>query len=117
VATAIEIIKILSLARLDLSFEKRTQQDFASVLDARNIAYEREVRLSAVDIVDFLIGDVAVEIKLKGSRKKAMYLQLCRYAECDRVGSLILATNLAMGLPPLIESKPAFLVSLGRAWL
>jgi hypothetical protein len=75
------------------------------------------VRLTPVDIVDFMVGDVAIEIKLKGARKKQVYQQLCRYAKSPRVKHLVLASNLAMGLPPEIDGKPAYFSSLGLAWL
>lgn len=111
------VLRTLRTARLDLSDEKRTQNDLAQALTAQGIAFEREVRLSAGDIPDFIVGDVAIEVKLKGARKMHVFRQLVRYAKHDRVRSLILATNLTMGLPEQLEGKPVFFVALGRAWL
>lgn len=112
-----ELHNLISGARLDLSDEKRTQTDLALVFEQRGIAFERECRLSQGDIPDFLIDGVAVEVKLKGARKKDVFRQLGRYAKHDRVKAIMLVTNLTMGLPETLEGKPVYFVALGRAWL
>jgi hypothetical protein len=111
------VLTVIRNTRLDLSDEKRTQADLAHALTAQGIAFEREVRLSAADIPDFMVGDIAIEVKIRGARKMDIYRQLVRYAKHERVGSLILATNMTMGLPEQLEGKPVFFVALGRAWL
>lgn len=115
--TVKKLVTLIQSARLDLSDEKLAQAGMESVLIAAGIPYEREVRLSRADIVDFLIAGVALEFKLRSSTKKAIYKQLCRYAKHDRVTSLLLATSTSMGLPPQIEGKDAYLVKLAEAWL
>lgn len=111
------IIRLLRAALIDLSNEKRAQADVEHVLDRAGVSFDREVRLSAVDIVDFMVGGLAVELKLKGARKKDVFRQLCRYARHPSVSALVLASNLSMGLPPQIEGKDAYFVKLGEAWL
>lgn len=112
------VVETIKRARVDLSDEKRTQRDIAEVLEAHQIPHEREVKLSKKDIVDFMVGTVAVEVKLKtGTSKMDIYRQLQRYAESPKVSALILVTNLSMGLPETINGKPAYFISLGRAWL
>jgi hypothetical protein len=65
-----------------------------------------------------LAGCIALEVKVKRAWSKPGVLrQLRRYAAHERVAGLVLASNLAMHLPPEIEGKPALAVSLGRAWL
>lgn len=112
-----KILHILSSARLDLSDEKRTQNDVAEILTRHGIAFAREYRLSQADIPDFMIGAIAVEIKIKGARKKDIFKQISRYAAHDSVDVIILATNVTMGLPAQINGKPIYFASLGRAWL
>lgn len=103
--------------RLPLGDEKLTQAALAEGLDALGIAHEREAVLSN-GRVDFLIeGRVAIEVKLRSSSKAEIYRQVRRYAEDDRVESIILVSNTAMRLPETIERKPAYVVSLGMAWL
>ena len=81
-----------------------------------NIEHEREVRLAPGDIVDFMIGGVAIEVKI-GGRKRSIYDQCERYCEHERVEALVLATSVAMGFPPEIKGKPCYVASLGRGWL
>lgn len=112
------VVEIISRARVDLSDEKRTQRDISEVFTGAGIPHEREVKLTKKDIVDFMVGDVAVEVKLKtGTSKMDIYRQLVRYAESEKVKALVLVTNLAMGLPETIKGKPVYFVSLGRAWI
>ena len=111
------ILRLLRTARIDLSNEKRAQDDIAAVLTQAGIPFEREVRLSPTDIVDFLSDGLAIEVKLPGARKKAVYRQLCRYARHPPVTSLVLASSLSMGLPAQIEGKDAYFVKLGEGWL
>lgn len=108
---------LLLAAKLDLSAEKRTQDDIARVLTAAGIEFEREVRLSSADIVDFMVGGIALEVKLRGANKKAVYRQLRRYALHPAVKSILLASNTSMGLPAQIEGKDTYFAKLGEAWL
>lgn len=111
------IVPLLRSATIDLSDEKRAQADIAEVLTRAGIAFEREVRLSASDIVDFIAEGLAIEVKLQGARKKEVYRQLCRYAKHPAVSALLLASSMSMGLPAQIEGKDAYFVKLGVAWL
>lgn len=115
----IAVIGLLRTARCDLSDEKRAQAQIADALAGAGIEFEREYRLGAGNIVDFYFarGLIALEVKLRGQRKKGIYMQLRRYAQHNTVRSLILVTNVSMGLPAQIEGKDAYYVSLGRAWL
>lgn len=111
------IIQLLRSSTIDLSNEKRAQADVEKVLKLSGISFEREVRLSAEDVVDFIVDGVAIELKLKGAKKMEVYRQLCRYARHPSVTVLVLASNLSMGLPAVIEGKDAYFVKLGEAWL
>lgn len=112
-----EICNLLVRARLDITNEKRTQRDIERLFKNYNIDFEREVHLSDYDIVDFMVGGIAIEVKLKGANKKAVFKQLCRYAKHNRVTDIILPSNTGMGLPQTIENKPVFYIPLGSSWL
>lgn len=114
--TVQEIMGLLAKLRLPLSNEKRLQAAIAEEFDAAGIVYEREARLSAKDIPDFMIGAIATEIKIKGS-KREIFHQVERYAQHDRVKELILVSNVAMGFPPEINGKPVYFHNLAKAWL
>lgn len=116
--SASEIVGLIRRHRLDLSDEKTTQVQLASIFTDHGIVFEREKRLTGRDIVDFLIQDgVAVEVKLHGAKKMSVFRQLRRYAAHSEVNALVLVTNLSMGLPPEIDGKPVYYASLGEAWL
>lgn len=102
--------------RFPLTDEKETQAKMEEALIAAGIPFEREVRLSDEDTVDFMIDSVAVEVKLKGS-PTAIYRQLERYARHDCVAAVLLVTARSMTLPPQIHGKRASVSSLSRAWL
>lgn len=116
--TAELICRVIASARYDLSNEKGTQSDMHKLL----VSYfgdqvRREHRLGDGDIPDFMIGDVVVEVKIKGAVKRSVFRQLERYAAYPDVKAVVLASSLAMGLPDTINGKPAWFVSLGRGWL
>lgn len=111
------ICDALGKGRYPLSQEKVTQAAISLWLTECGIYSEREVILGAGDIVDFMVGGVAIEVKLRGAQKMAVYKQLCRYAKYPVVKAIVLVTNLSMGLPDEIEGKPAYYVSLGRSWI
>jgi hypothetical protein len=116
---ASDICRVIAATRFDLSTEKAVQVGMAGVLIGAfgESAVAREKRLSPADIPDFLIAGVAIEVKIKGQRKSAIWKQLVRYAAHSEVSAVVLVTNVSMGLPALCNGKPAYYVSLGRAWL
>lgn len=117
--TITHVVRLLQSLRLDLSTEKHLQEDVARALQADGIAFEREKRLSAKDIPDFLIaGGVVVECKMRNKSKKVdIFKQLSRYATYPEVRGIILASNVSMGLPPAIDEKPVFAACLSYGWL
>jgi len=110
------IFSCLSSRRLSLSNEKKTQEEIAEAFDECGILYKREFRFSESDIIDFMCGDIGIECKIKGSRRK-IYDQVCRYAEHDAVKELILITNVPTGFPKEIKGKPVYVLNLAKAWL
>lgn len=116
--SANRIVRLIQSHRLDLSNEKKLQADIEQVLLAAGIAFERESRLSATDIPDFLTGDgVLIECKMHGAPKMAIYRQLRRYASHRDVKAMVLASNVSMGLPREIAGKPMYAASLSRGWI
>jgi hypothetical protein len=111
-----EIFAALAGARLPLSSEQRLQDAIEKRFADAGLAFEREKRLSAHDVVDFMVGTIAVEVKIKGG-KRDIYRQCSRYCEHESVAEIVLVTNLAMGLPEEICGKPASIFNLAMAWL
>jgi hypothetical protein len=111
-----QIQAILAGKMFPLSDEKRLQNAIEDELQRAGVIVKREYRLSTKDIIDFMVGSVGIEVKIKGG-KLDIYRQLERYAEHELVSHLILVTNVAMGLPPDIKGKPTSIINLARAWL
>lgn len=114
--TVEQVLAALRGQRLLLSDEKQLQAAMAGLFEAAALPLEREVRLSASDVIDFYGAGIGVEVKVKGS-KRAIYFQLERYTKHEQIQHLILVTNVPMGLPPEIEGKPVYLHNLALAWL
>ncbi|WP_421849838.1 hypothetical protein [Oricola sp.] len=102
--------------RVSLRAEKATQADIARCLDTIGRAYQREVRLDAKNVIDFLVDGIGIEVKLKGVKRNVLR-QCRRYCAFEEIRGLILFTNLAMGLPADLHGKPVMVVSAGRAHL
>lgn len=111
------IIACIKRSRVDLSNEKSTQMEMAEVFTIEQLPFVREVHLSKSNIIDFLIGDIGVEVKLRGANRQDIFRQLTRYAKSEQISCLILATNLSMGLPEQIEGKSVFYVNLAEGWM
>lgn len=111
-----QLVQFIQARRFPLTSEKPLQAAIAGEFAAAGIQYEREVDLGGGDIIDFMVGGVGIEVKIKGQRR-AIYYQCARYCEHAEVQALVLATNAAMGMPEKVNGKPVFIANLGRGWL
>jgi len=91
---AIDLINLLGSYRLSTQTEKDMQSDIEQVLTAACIDFSRERKLTALDIVDFLVGTVGVECKIKGAYGSVLS-QLSRYARSELVTEILLVTTKA----------------------
>jgi hypothetical protein len=111
-----QLIEILGAHRFPLNSEKQCQAAMEDVLTEKGITFEREVQLGPKDVPDFKIGTTVIEVKIGGS-KSAIFRQCRRYCEYDGVQDLILASNVAIGLPATVNDRGLWLLPLGRGWL
>lgn len=111
-----KIDKLLSGWNFDLYKEKDVQKQIFEIL-SEEFDITAEFRLSPKNICDFMIeNEIAVEVKVKGS-KTGIYRQLKRYCEFDKVKCLLFITSRSMGLPPDINGKPVYYISLSKNML
>ena len=83
----------LTKRRLPAATELALQDAIALAFTAAGIAFDREVHLSAEDRIDFLVeGTVGLEVKISGGLSEVTR-QLHRYAQHERIGSLVLVTT------------------------
>lgn len=110
---------VLKSRRFNLTNEKKLQAEVFETLasSCNNLTIEREKKLSNWDIIDIWIeGSIGIEIKIKGSGRN-IYHQLERYCHHPELKTIILLTNKAIGLPQVINGKPAYYINLALAWL
>lgn len=112
-----QICHILTSHRLPLSDEKLLQAEIGQLFLAHRLNFRREVRLSADDIIDFVVDRrCGIEVKIGGARR-AIFKQIERYCGHIEISEIVLATNVVMNLPPTINSRPTAIAQLGRGWL
>lgn len=108
-----EIAALLEQYRLDASTEATLQDAIASVLTENAIPFEREARLDAYSRPDFMIGGVAVEVKIGGSWA-ALVRQLQRYAKHERVAEILVVSSRVrlVRVPRELAGKPIAVASV-----
>lgn len=92
--TAAQIASTITEHRFRYCTEAELQQGIHAALASCGLPVRREVRLSSADIVDFMVGSVAIEIKVAGALGDVVR-QLTRYARHDQVSDLVLVTTRA----------------------
>lgn len=117
-----EILKKIQLslngASLNLSNEKLLQNDIATAFEKHNIPFKKEVKLDEKSTVDFMIEDLAIEIKIS-SKVSAMsiYRQIEKYAKSEKVAAVLLMTSKTVRMPESVFGKEIYILSLGRTQL
>jgi hypothetical protein len=107
------ICKVFSSYRYNFQDETSLQEGMALALTQKNIAFEREVRLDAKNRPDFMIGSVAVEVKIKGTFAEFLR-QAHRYLALDEVSALIVVgtPKWMPAVPVTLLGKPVYTVRL-----
>lgn len=77
---------------------------------------QHEVRLSPQCRIDFLAGDIGIEIKKSRPNRTKLLEQLKRYAQCDQVGQILVIAPKGVNLPEHIENKRVVMLALERLW-
>lgn len=115
--TGQDLATVIVAHRFRYANEDELQRGLADAFDASGIAARREVTLDAASRVDFMVGRVAVEVKVDGQARN-VERQLRRYALSDQVDELVLVTNRGRHLlPTTLEGKPVTVVSVSRPTL
>lgn len=101
------IVAAVNRWRFSVASEAELQMAVATALAKSAIPYQEQVVLAPGDRIDFLVGDVGVELKTKGG-VTAVTRQLHRYAQHPRVASLILVTTMMRmnAVPDEVSGKP-----------
>jgi DNA-binding sugar fermentation-stimulating protein len=97
------------------------QRGIANVLQGLNLEFQREVKLTPKDRIDFLVGDsqkIGIEVKVSVGLA-VVTRQLWRYADCPEVAELILVTTRwqHQQLPAEMKGKSISVVYLINSFL
>lgn len=111
-----ELYDLLSRYKFSVNNEKATQVEIQSILNEKKIVHAREYFLDEDSIPDFMVDNIAIEVKI-GGNKRDIYRQILRYSQHEDVGAVLLVTNRAIGKAPLYDNKPLKILNLGRAHL
>ena len=78
--------------------------------------YQHEAKIGNGCRIDYLAGDVGIEIKKGKPTTAALTKQLLRYAACESVAELIVVSQYSIRLPQVIGGKPLAVLVLNRLW-
>ena len=110
---------VLGSYRYRFARERDLRDGIAEALALRGVSFDREVRLTPEDVIDFLVAAIGVEVKVEGS-PAAILRQLARYMESSRIAALLLFTRKAQHahrFPAELGGKPLRVITLGDAAL
>lgn len=110
------IFSAIKYKNYTLSNEKKVQIQLLSHFKSAGLDAKREVHLSNDSIIDFMIGDIGIEVKVKGAAF-GILKQCERYCEFDQVKCLLLISAKFIGFPEEINGKPCYFFSLSRSML
>jgi hypothetical protein len=105
------LVAALRTRRYRYANEDDLQLGITQVLTLERVPFVREVRLAPREKIDFMVGRIGVEVKIKGSFS-SVARQLLRYA--PHVDALVLVTGRSQldRMPPTLGGKPVRVVAL-----
>lgn len=115
--TALKLAVVLSRFRYRFTTEAELQAGIADALSAKGIAFEREKILTPSDRPDFLVGTIAIEVKIGGS-VASLLRQCSRYLKLEAVTELLIvagSTRLATQIPRELCGKPVEVLNVRAA--
>jgi hypothetical protein len=106
------IENLLSSYQFNFTSEEELQLAVEAVLTENKILFAREYQLSSKDRIDFLIGNIGLEVKV-GFSYSDVIRQLHRYAQADEIEALILLTSrLQHAMPKELNGKTLCTVNI-----
>ena len=104
---ATKLAAIFQQFKVHTDSEASLQASLMRVLQESGVGFEREVRISDKDRIDFVVGKVGIEAKIKFSASDVTR-QLHRYAQSDAIEELLLVTTRSKHLkvPAQMSGKP-----------
>ena len=96
--------------------EEQLHRQAAEAFANAGLEAAHEVSLAPRCRIDFMVGDIGVEIKKKRPQRAPLVAQLTRYANCPQIARLIVLAPRGVDLPKSIGGKPVTMMSLEKLW-
>ena len=80
------------------------------------LVFQHEATLERGCRIDYLIGDVGIEVKKGKPRPSQLKAQLQRYALSERIQTLVVVSWRSVALPDHVAGKPVYPLSLSQLW-
>lgn len=111
------LINILEQIKVGfLPQETQIHSIIAESLVKNGIEFQHEYRLSSDSRIDFLSGNIGIEVKKSTVKDKNLLKQLKKYSESDKISKIILVTTKSVNIPSDINNKQIYIVNLYRNW-
>ncbi len=112
--TALELRALFIGYRFKQDTEAMLHEAIAQCMVLSKIKFRHEVRMNKKDRPDFLVGDVAIEVKIDGSLSD-LTRQASRYAQLDEIKEVLIITTRArhVEMPHQINGKPLVVCWIG----
>lgn len=112
------LVSVLACYRYRYSSEAELQEGISDALKASEIEHKRECALGRPDRPDFLVGSLAIEVKINGSLS-SLLRQISRYTKHTEVsGVLVIGSPHWLPLvPETLNEKPIRNLRLMRSML
>ena len=88
----------------------------ARAFEEAGLCARHEARLGPRCRVDFLVGDVGVEVKRGAVSPAPLRAQALRYLQTPQLSALVLVCNRGVNLPAQLNGKPLYVFGLNRLW-
>lgn len=111
------VLSALRSLRAPLSLDEYDlHQQIAQVLTVNNFHFLHEVALMSRCRIDFLVGDIGIEVKRGRPNKTQLTKQTERYLSSEKLSAIILVSEQSFDMPSTISNKPCRTLSLRKLW-
>ena len=97
-------------------YETDIHQLVAKRLEDAGLSFTHEAKLGPGCRIDYLVGNVGIEIKKGRPDAKLLKQQLLRYAAFDAVEAVVVLSQRTVALPKTVLGKPVHVIVLNQLW-
>ena len=97
-------------------YESDIHQMVEKQLQKARLPYVHEAKIGPGCRIDYLVGDVGIEIKKGRPDAGRLKRQLARYAACEDVTALVVIAPRSVALPQTVLNKSVRVIVLNQLW-